>query len=141
MHQSMWSTRVAPVGRLRGYWYLKISSIKTPTLICTFYVSIPSISYPRRWESLYFKCQIFPWVWTPLSQPPGWDIRKLSEYPEVACGPFSGFTLIGALWEVQKVRCWYLSIFKLSIHELFLTIITISWHDIAQLKLPSLFAA
>ncbi len=52
----------SPTSRLRGFRHFKISSVKVLTLICTFCVRIPSISYPRRWESLYFKCQNCPWV-------------------------------------------------------------------------------
>ncbi len=42
---------------------------KSPTLICTLGIRIPPISYPRRGQSLYFKCQKCPWVWTPVKTP------------------------------------------------------------------------
>ncbi len=80
MNQSMWITRES-TGRPMGFWHLKMSSVKVTTLIWTFCVRIPSISYSRRREYLYFKYQNCCWVWTPLLYPPGWDVRKLSESP------------------------------------------------------------
>ncbi len=76
-----------PAGIPRGFWHLKISSLKVPTLICTFCVRIPSISYPRRGKSLYFKCQNCPWI------------RKLSESLGLPVGALG----IHTDWFISKV--------------------------------------
>ncbi len=105
MHQSMWITRVPPppAGRPSGFWHLNNSSVKVPRIICTYCTRILSISYPRKWESLYFKCQNCPWVWIPSSQPHGWDVR----IPWVAKnGSQWWFTLTGALNNQKENTIW-----------------------------------
>ncbi len=39
-----------PTGIHRGFWHLTISYVNVSTPICTFYVRIPSSSYPGRWR-------------------------------------------------------------------------------------------
>ncbi len=71
IHQSIWSLRVSPVGKPRGFWYMKIS---VPTLMCLFVSESPVFPLHQR-----YGISLFYWVWTLLSYSPGWDVRKLSE--------------------------------------------------------------
>ncbi len=52
-------------GRPRGFWHLMISPVKVlqwyHLYLCLI---IPCIPYPRGWESLYFKHQNCPWVFS-----------------------------------------------------------------------------